>query len=435
MSDPTVPDPATTTPPVPADTTPSDGPLGTALGQLDGAVRRLGYDPGMHAMLAAPRREIHVAIPLRRDDGTTELFHGYRVQHNISRGPGKGGLRYHPAVDIDEVRALAMWMTWKCAVVELPYGGAKGGVTIDPRGYTSSELERVTRRYTSEIMPMIGPEHDIMAPDIGTDEQTMAWVMDTYSVNRGHTIPAVVTGKPLEVGGSLGRATATSRGVVHTTRAALHEAGHELHDVRVAVQGFGKVGGPAATMYAEAGARVEAVSDENGAMHRSGGLDLPRLREYVAASGTVVGFDGGDPISNDELLTLDVDVLVPAAVEHVLHAGNAADVKARWVIEGANGPTTGEADAMLTERGVTVVPDILANAGGVVVSYFEWVQAQQAYWWTEAEIEQKLADRMAHAYAQVSEMARREHVSLRDGALLLSVRRVAEAHQIRGLYP
>ncbi len=415
--------------------TPTAGPLSTALAQLEGAVRRLGFDPGMHEMLASPRREIHVAIPLRRDDGTTELFQGYRVQHNVSRGPGKGGLRFHPAVDIDEVRALAMWMTWKCAVVELPYGGAKGGVTIDPRQYSQAELERVTRRYTSEIMPMIGPERDIMAPDIGTDERTMAWVMDTYSVNKGYTIPGVVTGKPLEVGGSLGRATATSRGVVHTTSAALREAGLDLSDVRVAVQGFGKVGGPAASMFAEAGARVEAVSDENGGVYRAGGLDMPRLREHVARTGTVVGFDDADPVGNAELLTLDVDVLVPAAVEGVLHADNAADVAARWVVEGANGPTTEIADRLLAERGVVVVPDILANAGGVVVSYFEWVQAQQAYWWTEAEIEQRLAERMAHAYAEVAEASRRAKTTLREGALALSVRRVADAHRIRGLYP
>ncbi|HQY32936.1 MAG TPA: Glu/Leu/Phe/Val dehydrogenase [Actinotalea sp.] len=412
-----------------------DGPLATAQSQLAGAIRRLGYDEGMHAMLATPRREINVAIPLRRDDGSTALFHGFRVQHNVSRGPGKGGLRYHPSVDVDEVRALAMWMTWKCAVVELPYGGAKGGVAIDPRRYSQAELERVTRRYTSEIMPMIGPERDIMAPDIGTDAQTMAWVMDTYSVNQGYTIPGVVTGKPLEVGGSLGRATATSRGVVHSTRAALHEAGLDLPDVRVAVQGFGKVGSHAADMYADAGARVEAVSDQYGGLHRSGGLDMQRVLDHVRTTGSVVGFPGADPIDNTDLLTLDVDVLVPAAVEGVLTADNAPDVAARWVVEGANGPTTAEADAILAERGVVVVPDILANAGGVVVSYFEWVQAQQAYWWTEAEIEQRLAERMLHAYAAVAEVARREAVSLRDAALLLSVQRVAVAHRTRGLYP
>lgn len=411
------------------------GPLATAQAQLAAAVERLGYDAGLHAMLATPRREIHVAIPLRRDDGSIEVLHGFRVQHNVSRGPGKGGLRYHPRVDIDEVRALAMWMTWKCAVVELPYGGAKGGVAIDPRAYSQAELERVTRRYTSEIMPMIGPERDIMAPDIGTDAQTMAWVMDTYSVNQGYTIPGVVTGKPLEVGGSLGRATATSRGVVHTTRAAIGEAGLDLPDVRVAVQGFGKVGSHAARFFAEAGAKVEAVSDEFGGVHRSGGLDTVRLLEHVRRAGSVTGFDGGDPIDNDDLLTLDVDVLVPAAVEGVLTHANAPSVKARWVVEGANGPTTPRADAILADRGVVVVPDILANAGGAVVSYFEWVQAQQAYWWTEAEIEDRLAQRMHQAYTAVADLARREQVSLRDAALLLSVQRVATAHRTRGLYP
>jgi len=411
------------------------GPLATAQAQLAAAVERLGYDAGLHAMLATPRREIHVAIPLRRDDGSIEVLHGFRVQHNVSRGPGKGGLRYHPRVDIDEVRALAMWMTWKCAVVELPYGGAKGGVAIDPRAYSQAELERVTRRYTSEIMPMIGPERDIMAPDIGTDAQTMAWVMDTYSVNQGYTIPGVVTGKPLEVGGSLGRATATSRGVVHTTRAAIGEAGLDLPDVRVAVQGFGKVGSHAARFFAEAGAKVEAVSDEFGGVHRSGGLDTVRLLEHVRRAGSVTGFDGGDSIDNDDLLTLDVDVLVPAAVEGVLTHANAPSVKARWVVEGANGPTTPRADAILADRGVVVVPDILANAGGAVVSYFEWVQAQQAYWWTEAEIEDRLAQRMHQAYTAVADLARREQVSLRDAALLLSVQRVATAHRTRGLYP
>ncbi|WP_149205288.1 Glu/Leu/Phe/Val family dehydrogenase [Actinotalea subterranea] len=411
------------------------GPLATAQSQLAGAIERLGYDAGMHAMLATPRREVNVAIPLRRDDGSTELFHGFRVQHNVSRGPGKGGLRYHPSVDVDEVRALAMWMTWKCAVVELPYGGAKGGVAIDPRNYSQAELERVTRRYTSEIMPIIGPERDIMAPDIGTDDQTMAWVMDTYSVNQGYTIPGVVTGKPLEVGGSLGRATATSRGVVHATRAAIGEQGLSLADVRVAVQGFGKVGSHAADFFGDAGARVEAVSDQYGGVYRSGGLDVPRLLAHVRETGSVVGFAGSEPMDNADLLTLDVDVLVPAAVEGVITDVNADQVKARWVVEAANGPTTARADALLAERGVVVVPDILANAGGVIVSYFEWVQAQQAYWWTEAEIEQRLEERMIHAYDAVAQVARREKVALRDAALLLSVQRVAMAHKTRGLYP
>jgi len=413
----------------------SPSPLATARAQLATAVQMLGYDDGMHAVLRQPRRELHVAVPLRRDDGHVELLHGYRVQHNISRGPGKGGLRYAPSVDIDEVRALAMWMTWKCAVVELPYGGAKGGVTIDPRAYSPSELERVTRRYTSEIMPMIGPERDVMAPDIGTDEQVMAWVMDTYSVNRGFTIPAVTTGKPLAVGGSLGRATATSRGVLHAATATLRDAGVRLDEVSAAIQGFGKVGGPLARFLHEKGCRVVAVGDERGAIVRTDGLDVAALTAHVARTGSVVGFADADPLDPAELLALDVDVLFPAAVEGVLDEESAARVKARWVVEAANGPTTTDGDRVLADRGVVVVPDILANAGGVVVSYFEWVQANQAYWWTEREIEERLEHRMLEAYATVSQVSRSEGISLRDAALVIGVRRVAEAHLIRGLYP
>ncbi len=410
-------------------------PLATARAQLASAIEILGYDDGMHEMLATPRRELHVAVPLRRDDGHVEIRHGYRVQHNISRGPGKGGLRYAASVDLDEVRALAMWMTWKCAVVELPYGGAKGGVAVDPSQYSMSELERITRRYTSEIMPMIGPERDIMAPDVGTDEQTMAWVMDTYSVNRGYTIPAVATGKPLSVGGSLGRATATSRGVVHVASATLADAGADLAEVSAAVQGFGKVGSHLARLLAEAGTTVVAVSDEHGAVMAPGGLDVPALLAHVARTGRVVGFAGGDPVDNDALLALDVDVLFPAAVEGVLDEVAASRVKARWVVEAANGPTTTAGDRALADRGIVVVPDILANAGGVVVSYFEWVQANQAYWWTGSEIEERLAQRMRQSYAAVAGYARAEGLSLRDAALVIGVQRVADAHRTRGLYP
>ncbi|WP_418278077.1 Glu/Leu/Phe/Val family dehydrogenase [Isoptericola jiangsuensis] len=410
-------------------------PLATARTQLATAVEHLGYDDGLHQMLATPRREIHVAVPLRRDDGTTVLFHGFRVQHNVSRGPGKGGLRYHPSVDISEVRALAMWMTWKCGIVDLPFGGAKGGIDIDPRSFSADELERVTRRYTSELMSNIGPDTDIMAPDMGTDDRTMAWVMDTYSVNRGYTIPAVVTGKPLAVGGSLGRGTATSAGIVHVTAAALKEAEIPLNAVSVAIQGFGKVGGHAARIFAERGARVVAVSDQYGGVRDDAGLDLERLTAHVEATGSVVGFDGADPVGNEELLALDVDVLVPAAVEGVLTEVTAPTVRARWVVEGANGPTTTAGDRILAANGVTVVPDVLANAGGVVVSYFEWVQANQTYWWSEQEIAEKLARRMASAYADVSALARRDGISLRDAALVIGVRRTAEAHEIRGLYP
>jgi glutamate dehydrogenase (NAD(P)+) len=414
---------------------PEGSALATAHAQLAAAVEHLGYDDGLHRMLATPRREIHVAVPLRRDSGETVLFHGFRVQHNVSRGPGKGGLRYHPSVDIDEVRALAMWMTWKCGVVDLPYGGAKGGVAIDPRGFSASELERVTRRYTSEIMPMIGPDTDIMAPDMGTDAQTMAWVMDTYSVNRGYTIPAVVTGKPLAVGGSLGRGTATSAGIVHVTTAALSEAGEPLEGRTVAIQGFGKVGSHAAAIFAARGARVVAVSDQYGGVRADGGLDIDRLFDHVAKTGSVVDFDGADPVSNSELLTLDVDVLVPAAVEGVLDEETARSVRARYVVEGANGPTTTAGDRVMAKNGVTVVPDVLANAGGVVVSYFEWVQANQTYWWSEQEIADKLERRMTSAYHEVAMTARTEGVTLRDAALIIGVKRVAEAHETRGLYP
>jgi glutamate dehydrogenase (NAD(P)+) len=308
-------------------------------------------------------------------------------------------------------------------------------VTIDPSRYSRTELERVTRRYTSEIMPIIGPERDIMAPDIGTDEQTMAWIMDTYSVNMGYTNLAVTTGKPLTIGGSLGRATATSRGVVHAAAAALAEAGVQLDEVSVAVQGFGKVGSHAARFLYEAGARVVAVSDQHGGVQSSDGLDVPALLAHVARVGVVAGFEGGTPLSNTELLALDVDVLIPAAVENVLDAEAAGRVKARWVVEGANGPTTTAGDRVLADRGVVVVPDILANAGGVIVSYFEWVQANQAYWWTEQEIAERLELRMAASFAAVSDVSRSEGISLRDAALVIGVRRVAEAHQIRGLYP
>ncbi|GIG29342.1 glutamate dehydrogenase [Cellulomonas marina] len=424
------------TPPTPLTAPPPHaGPLETARAQLASAVQILGLSDGVAEMLASPRREINVSVPLRRDDGTVQLFRGYRVQHNISRGPGKGGLRYAPSVDLDEVRALAMWMTWKCAVVELPYGGAKGGVTIDPRHYSSAELERVTRRYTSEIMPVIGPERDIMAPDVGTDAQTMAWIMDTYSVNQGYTIPAVVTGKPIDIGGSLGRPTATSRGVVHAARAALADAGTDLREVSAVVQGFGKVGSHAARFLAEAGTRVVAVSDQYGGVRSDDGLDVPALLRHAQATGSVVGFEGGEPLGDTDILTLDADLLVPAAVEGVLDEATARQVKARWVVEGANGPTTAGGDRVLAERGITVVPDILANAGGVVVSYFEWVQANQAYWWTENEIEERLERRMLEAYAAVARTARAEGITLRDAALTIGVRRVAEAHQIRGLYP
>ena len=426
----------------PADTAPADrpgeqrsDPLAQALAQLAETAAHLRLPQGLHQLLATPRREMTVSVPLRRDDGEVEVLVGHRVQHNFSRGPAKGGLRYHPAVDLDEVRALAMWMTWKCALVQLPYGGAKGGVAIDPKAYSAGERERLTRRLTSELMPILGPDRDVPAPDIGTDEQTMAWIMDTFSVAAGHTVPGIVTGKPLSVGGSLGRATATSQGVVHCVRAVLEGQGRDLAGSTAAVQGFGKVGLHAARILHAGGARVVAVSDAGGAVHDEAGLDVPALVAHAARTGTVAGFPGADAATGDDVLFAEVDVLVPAAVEGVLHEGNAERVRARFVVEGANGPTTTGADAMLADRGVVVVPDILANAGGVVVSYFEWVQANQAYWWTEAEIEDRLEQRMRSAYAEVAAHAAEHRLTLRGSALALSVARVAEAHTTRGLYP
>ncbi len=410
-------------------------PLTDARSQLAEAIALLGYDNGLHQMLATPRRELSVAVPLRLDSGESRLYLGYRVQHNFSRGPAKGGLRYAPNVNLDEVRALAMWMTWKCALLDVPYGGAKGGLAIDPREHSTAELERVTRRYTSEILPIIGPERDIPAPDIGTDEQTMAWIMDTYSVNMGYTVPGIVTGKPISLGGSQGRASATSRGVTHIALAALRHVGLEPSRSTAAVQGFGKVGADAARFLSEAGVRVTAVSDQYGAISNDAGLDIEALSAHVRATGSVVGFAGGEPLDGAALLTHDVDLLVPAAVEGVLHEGNAADVQATVVVEGANGPTTPAADRIMRERGILVVPDILANAGGVIVSYFEWVQANQAYWWRADEVESRLEERMLSAWQCVLGYAEQRDLSLRTAATALAVERVAEAHKLRGLYP
>jgi glutamate dehydrogenase (NAD(P)+) len=404
--------------------------------QLAEAARQLGLDDGTHQLLATPRREMTVSIPLRRDDGHIEVLRGYRVQHNLSRGPAKGGIRYHPSTDIDEVRALAMWMTWKCALIGIPYGGAKGGVAIDPRLYSATELERVTRRYASEIFPIVGPEKDIPAPDVGTDDQTMAWFMDTYSVQKGYTVTGVVTGKPVSIGGSEGRGGATSRGVLITAFAALREAGIDPRDVSVAVQGFGKVGGLAAQYLHDAGCRVVAVSDVKGGAYNAMGMNPAKmLRDVRAGMESVTGYPGTDSISNEELLELDVDVLVPAALESVIHDGNADAVKARFVVEGANGPTTPAADEVLESKGVVVVPDILANSGGVAVSYFEWVQDLQAYWWSEHEVTDRLRAILERSYAEVSALAEERGVSKRTAAQMIGVGRVAEAHRTRGLYP
>jgi len=424
--------------------TPTDtphGPLVDAHAQLAEAIEHLGADDGTHRLLATSRREMAVSVPLRRDDGTTAVYEGFRVQHNFSRGPAKGGLRYSTHVDFDEVRALAMWMTWKCALVNLPYGGAKGGVAIEPLDHSTAELERVTRRYTSEILPIIGPEIDIPAPDIGTDEQTMAWIMDTYSASVGHTVPGVVTGKPISLGGSLGRATATSRGVAHIALKAMALRGIDPEGATAAVQGFGKVGRGAARFLADAGVRVQAVSDVGGAVWAEQGLDIQRLGDHVDQTGSVDGFEGGGPVGGAEqidpasIVTLDVDVLVPAAVESVITVDNAERVQAKIIVEGANGPTTAGADAILADSDVLIVPDILANAGGVIVSYFEWAQANQAYQWTEREVKDRLEERLTAAWHDVVEYAEAHSMSYRQAATALAVRRVIEAHELRGLYP
>jgi glutamate dehydrogenase (NAD(P)+) len=408
----------------------------SALAQLAEAARQLGLDDGMHELLATPRRSMTVSIPLHRDDGHIEVLTGYRVQHNFSRGPSKGGLRYHPSTDFDEVKALAMWMTWKCALIDIPYGGAKGGVGIDPKLYSKRELERITRRYASEIGPIVGPNMDIPAPDVGTDEQTMAWFMDTYSVNQGHTVTSVVTGKPVSVGGSQGRGGATSRGVMYAVLATLREHDVDPREATVAVQGFGKVGGRAAQFLRDAGCTVIAVSDVKGGVYDANGLDPAAMLQAMRdGADSVVDFPGTETITNAELLALDVDVLVPAALQGVLHEENADAVRARFIVEGANGPTTPAADAILDGNGAFVVPDILANAGGVAVSYFEWVQDLAAYWWSENEVNDRLRAIMDNAYGEVSALAAERKVSMRTAAQMIGVGRVAEAHRIRGLYP
>ncbi|MDF2709342.1 Glu/Leu/Phe/Val dehydrogenase [Nonomuraea muscovyensis] len=416
----------------PALISPGRQALDSALHQLHQAAGYLGLDDGLRAMLATPRRSLTVSVPVRRENGRLDVVQGFRVQHNISRGPAKGGIRFHPSTDLDEVTALAMWMTWKCALVGIPYGGAKGGVAVDPATLTTRELERLTRRYVNEILPLIGPEKDIPAPDVGTDEQTMAWIMDTYSVNAGYSVPGVVTGKPMTLGGSLGRAGATSRGVQIAALAAL---GRSPEGVTVAVQGFGKVGALAAQYLADAGCTVVAVSDATGAVHASSGLDVAALRAWVTESGGVHGYRDADAMERDELVEQDVDLLVPAALENVITEANAPRVRARLIVEGANGPTTPEADEILAANGATVVPDILANAGGVIVSYLEWVQNMQAYSWSAQEVELKLRDLMQSAYDEVRSLATDRGLTLRQAAHAIGVGRVADAHRMRGLYP
>ena len=407
----------------------------TAIAQLDRVAARLGLDPDVHERLRYPRRALVVSIPVKMDSGKTEVFVGYRVHHSTVLGPTKGGVRYAPDVDLGEVSALAMLMSWKCALMSLPYGGAKGGVRCDPRKLSLQEKENLTRRYTAEIILMIGPDLDIPAPDLGTDEQTMAWMMDTYSMTQGKSVPGVVTGKPLIVGGSAGRREATGRGIVYVLYQAARHLNHELRGRKVIVQGFGNVGGVAARLLWREGGVIVGISDVKGGIWKPDGIDIRQLEAHVAETGSVTGFPGSEAISNADLITQPCDVLIPAAVGGQLHAGNADQVKASIVAEGANGPTTPEADVILREHGVTVIPDILCNAGGVVVSYFEWVQGLQYYFWRESEITARLQEVMTRAFNRVWALASKESTDLRTAALMEGIRRVAEGYRVRGLYP
>jgi len=409
--------------------------LRTAHSQLDLVAQRLGMDQDIHERLRHPQRALVVSIPVRMDSGKTSVFTGYRVQHNSVLGPTKGGLRYDMDVSLGEVSALAMLMSWKCALMGLPYGGAKGGVRCDPRKLSRAEREGLTRRYTAEIMLFIGPDLDIPAPDMGTDEQTMAWMMDTYSMTQGRTVPGIVTGKPLIVGGSAGRREATGRGIVYALYQAAKHLNIDLRGRKVVVQGFGNVGSVAARLLWREGCVITGISDLYGGIWNPNGIDIRQLETHVAEAGRVGGFPDSEPISNEDVLSQPCDVLLPAAIGSVLHAGNAERVKATIVAEGANAPTTPEADAILRDRGVTVIPDILANAGGVVVSYFEWVQGLQYYFWRESEITARLQEVMTRAFNRVWALASKEGTDLRTAALMEGVRRVAEGYKVRGLYP
>jgi glutamate dehydrogenase (NAD(P)+) len=403
--------------------------------QFDMAAEYLKLDPGLRQILRTPKRVMEVSVPVKMDNGQTKVFTGFRVQHNVSRGPAKGGLRYHPNVTIDEVKALAAWMTWKTATVNLPYGGAKGGIVCDPKRMSKGELERMTRRYAAEIQPIIGPEVDIPAPDVYTDSQTMAWIMDTYAMTVGHAAPGVVTGKPVSIGGSEGRADATGRGVLYVVEEACKVKKINLRGATVAIQGFGNVGSAVARLFAEKKAKIVAISDSRGGVHNPRGIDPLRALRYKERSGTVVGMPGASRISNDELLALKCDILVPAALENVITLHNADQIKAKIVAEAGNGPTTPHADEILSRKGVFVIPDILANAGGVTVSYFEWAQDLQGFFWQVQEVNSKLEFVMRRAFNDVHETMRKFHVYPRAAAYILAVGRVADATLVRGLFP
>jgi len=414
---------------------PATNPWHVAQQQFDLAADKLNLDPGLRQVLREPRRELHVHFPVKMDDGSVKVYAGYRVQHNLGRGPAKGGIRFHQDVSIDEVKALAMWMTWKCAVVGIPFGGGKGGVIVDPKKLSRRELENLTRRYATEIEVLIGPERDIPAPDVNTNGQTMAWIMDTYSMHVGYTVPGVVTGKPIALGGSEGRNEATARGTVFCVIEAAKHLKINLKTATVVVQGFGNAGSIAARLMVDEGAKILAVSDSTGGIHSPSGLDINRVIAWKAEHGTVVGFPGAQAVSNAEILEIECDILIPAALENQITAANAERIHAKIVAEAANGPTTPEADEILFRRGIFMIPDILCNAGGVTVSYFEWVQDLNRDHWSEKTVNEKLLEIMVKAFHETLDIAQREGVHMRLAAYLLAVQRVADATSMRGLYP
>jgi glutamate dehydrogenase (NAD(P)+) len=404
------------------------------LQEFEGAARILNLEPGIWQMLTHPKRQIIVSCPVQMDTGEIQVFTGYRVQYNVTLGPAKGGIRYHPDVSLDEVTTLAAWMTWKCAVAQLPFGGGKGGVICDPTKMSKRELEALTRRYTAEIIDAIGPDKDVPAPDVNTNEQIMAWISDTYSMHVGHSSTSVVTGKPVEMGGSLGRREATGRGAMIVAREAAKHLGFGLNGARVAIQGFGNVGSIGAELMTREGAKIIGVTDWKGGVQNDKGLDIAKLIGYVKEHKTVAGFTGGEPLAAKDVFKLDVDVLVPAALEKQITAENVNEIKAKLIIEGANGPTTPEAHKALHERGVFVVPDILANAGGVTVSYFEWVQDRHGYFWTEREVNERLEAKMCEAFNVVLETAQKYKVDMRAAAYIVAINRVATVTKLRGMY-
>jgi glutamate dehydrogenase (NAD(P)+) len=411
-----------------------ENPFEAMMSRFDRAAELLDLEPGIYKVLRSPEKEVTVSIPVLMDNGEVEVFTGIRVLHNTSRGPAKGGIRFDMNVSLDEVKALAAWMTWKCAVVNIPFGGAKGGVICDPLKMSVGELERVTRRYTSGIISTLGPDSDVPAPDVNTNERVMAWLMDTYSMHVGHTVNAVTTGKPVEMGGSLGRREATGRGVMFTALQALEHLQMDVKGASVAVQGFGNVGSIGAQLLAEQGCKVVAISDRTGGWHNPKGIDVADAIAYVRKNKTLDGYGKGEVITNEQLLELPVDVLVPAALENVITTKNAKNVKAKVIVEGANGPTTAAADAILDEKGIFVVPDILANAGGVTVSYFEWVQNRGGYYWDEETVNDRLRKIMVDSFAAVLKLSQQHKVNMRTAAYMVAISRVATVHRLRGIY-